>query len=97
MHKSAMSEKAQHTIRWLGLRGNTIPFTFRLTLRTMPKEPFPMMSSGSYRSKNDDISLNLSRASDGVLCTIDKLVAGQGFVECVCRCLDDSQTIYSFA
>ena len=56
MQKSGIGEKrVDRGLRWLGLKGNTIPSVFRLTLRIMPKDPFPIMSSGSYRSRNDDI------------------------------------------
>ncbi len=56
MQKSGIGEnKVDRGLRWLGLKGNTIPSVFRLTLRMMPKDPFPMMSSGSYRSRKEDI------------------------------------------
>ena len=56
MQKSGIGEnRVDRGLRWLELKGNTIPSVFRLTLRMMPKEPFPMMSSESYWSRNEDI------------------------------------------
>lgn len=55
IHKQASqqprSPARKKTKRKNEMRGRTTPSDFRLTLRMMPNDPFPMISSGSYRSR----------------------------------------------